>query len=128
MKRSIGPSQSLSCRKNRVDSEIRLAPAPQLRAQARKLHTWYTVHGPWYMKRSTVHGPWYMKRSMVHLNVFAVYIISKYNIDRKWIVSTPQALVGDELLVFASGFVGKGHADGAGANERLKVALKSVLT
>ena len=63
---------------------------------------------------------------MVH-NVFAVYIISKYNIDRKLIVSQPQTLVGDELLVFAPWFVGKGHADGAGANERLKVALKSVL-
>ena len=79
------------------------------------------------MVHEKVHGTWSMKGSMVHPNVFAVYIISKYNIDRKWIVSPPQTLVGDELLVFASGFVGKGHADGAGANERLKVALKGVL-
>ena len=43
------------------------------------------------------------------------------------LVSLPQAVAGDELLVAAAGFVGKGHADGAGANERLKVALKGVL-
>ena len=40
----------------------------------------------------------------------------------------PQTVVGDELLVPASGFVRKGHTDGAGADEWLKVALKGVLT
>ena len=38
-----------------------------------------------------------------------------------------RAVVGDELLAVAAGFVGKGYADGAGADEWLKVALKGVL-
>ena len=40
----------------------------------------------------------------------------------------PQTVGGDELLVAAAGVVRKGHADDAGADEWLKVALKGVLT
>ena len=46
---------------------------------------------------------------------------------RERIVLLQRSVGGDELLVAAAWFVGKGHADDAGANEWLKVALKGVL-
>ena len=44
------------------------------------------------------------------------------------VASLQRSVGGDELLTVAAGLVGKGHADGAGADERLKVALKGVLS
>ena len=44
------------------------------------------------------------------------------------VASLLRAVGGDELLAVAAWFVGDGHADGAGADERLKVALKGVLS
>ena len=48
--------------------------------------------------------------------------------ERGQVASLLRAVSGDELLSVAAWFVGKGHADGAGADERLKVALKGVLS
>ena len=53
--------------------------------------------------------------------------VRRDNIEREWIASSMRAVVGDELLAVAAGFVRKGHTDGAGADEWLKVALKGVL-
>ena len=49
------------------------------------------------------------------------------HVERERVASLLRAVSGDELLAVAAWFVGKGHADGAGADERLKVALKGVL-
>ena len=48
--------------------------------------------------------------------------------ERERIILPQRSVGGDELLAVAAWFVGKGHADGTGANERLEVALKSVLS
>ncbi len=50
------------------------------------------------------------------------------HVERERVASLLRAVSGDELLVAAAGFAGEGHADGAGADERLQVALKSILS